>query len=183
MEHHKTDIHRDLLVECEKGNKSAQFEIYKLYYKAMYNTCLRIINNKEDAEDIMQESFLTAFQNLRNQREDSSFGAWLKKITINKALDFLKARKMKSVDFDEKSELSDNITDTIDENKIDFEINKIKEAVNLLKENYRIIFNLKAFEGYDHEEIAEILNIKPSTVRSTFTRAKMQLTEILKTKI
>jgi RNA polymerase sigma-70 factor (ECF subfamily) len=179
LENFKTEIHRELLAECENGNKKAQFEIYKLYYKAMYNTCLRMVNRCEDAEDIMQESFLAAFQNLRNRREEASFGAWLKRITINKCLDFLKLKKIQFSDFNENFDIPEEIQNENNEQNINLEIIRIKEAVTQLKDNYRIVFNLKVFEGYDHEETAKILNIKPSTARSIFTRAKIQLTEIL----
>ena len=88
------NIHQDLLDRCLEGDKKAQFEIYRLYYKSMYNSSLRIVSAPEEAEDIMQEAFLTAFRNLKNYSGEVSFGAWLKKIVINRSLDVLRKRKV-----------------------------------------------------------------------------------------
>ena len=88
------NIHQDLLDRCLEGDKKAQFEIYRLYYKSMYNSSLRIVNVTEEAEDIMKESFLTAFRNLKSYSGEVSFGSWLKKIVINRSLDVLRKRKV-----------------------------------------------------------------------------------------
>src|SRR5665648_1059071 len=94
LENKYINIHQDLLDRCIDGDKKAQFEIYRLYYKSMYNSSLRIVDVPEEAEDIMQESFLTAFRKLKTYSGDVSFGAWLKKIVINRSLDVLRKRKV-----------------------------------------------------------------------------------------
>ena len=85
--------HLDLIEACKKGNRKAQFELYRLYHAAMYNTTLRIVGDSDDAEDVMQEAFLKAFTKLGTYRKEVSFGAWLKRIVINKSLDFLRLKK------------------------------------------------------------------------------------------
>lgn len=170
----KRNIHYKLIVKCKRGNSKAQFEIYKLYYKAMYNTSLRIVQDTAEAEDVMQESFLSAFNKLGTWSEDVEFGAWLKKIVINKSLDFLKKRKMKLSELEDKYIQLPNSEIEIIENT-QGKINLIKDAVNKLPEKDRIILLMYLFEGYDHNEIGSILNIKPGTVRSQYSRAKEKL--------
>src|SRR4030043_1589075 len=85
----------EIISNCRKGDSKAQFEIYRLYYKAMYNTCLRIVSQPAEAEDIMQEAFLSAFSKIETYKGDVSFGAWLKKIVINKSIDALRQRKIR----------------------------------------------------------------------------------------
>ena len=87
------DIHHQLIANCKKGDQKAQLEIYKLYYKAMYNSALRILKNQADAEDVMQDSFLDAFTRIQLYREEGSFGGWLKRIVINNAMDFIRKQK------------------------------------------------------------------------------------------
>src|SRR5512133_717518 len=89
------NIHHDLIDKCRRGNRMAQEEIYRLYYKAMYNTCLRMLNDKVEAEDVMQDAFLTAFLKMDQYRGEMSFGSWLKRIVINKSIDVLRAKKMR----------------------------------------------------------------------------------------
>ncbi|MBP5474084.1 MAG: RNA polymerase sigma factor, partial [Bacteroidales bacterium] len=81
------NIYQDLIEGCKRGDQKSQFQIYKLYYKAMYNTCFRIIGDPADAEDIMQDSFLAAFEKINTYSETVAFGAWLKKIVVNRSLD------------------------------------------------------------------------------------------------
>jgi RNA polymerase sigma-70 factor (ECF subfamily) len=158
-----------------EDDKSAQFEIYRLYYKSMYNSSLRIIGIPEEAEDIMQESFLTAFRKLKTYSGEVSFGAWLKKIVINRSLDALRKRK---VLFEElHAELPVQSEAEPEEESITVE--EIKSAMNLLSDGYRTILSMILFEGYDHEEVSEILGIKNVTSRTQFSRARQRLREIL----
>ncbi len=174
------NIHQSLIDKCKKGSSKAQFEIYKLYYKAMYNTSLRIVNNKLEAEDIMQEAFLSAFNKLKTYKEEVSFGAWLKRIVINKSLDYLKKKKVEFIQIEEKIlNISDN-NNNYDSKNVDLEIGKIKKTIMKLPDGYRIILSLYLLEGYDHSEIAEILKINSSTSRSQLARAKKKLLQHLK---
>lgn len=169
-----------LVKQCKQNQHYAQMQIYKLYYKAMYNTCLRIVKNPTTAEDIMQEGFLSAFQNINSYKGEVSFGAWLKKIIINKSLDEIKRKKPDLV-FEEPLEntyLTEEITDN--ENGIKSrQVEMIKNAIAELPDGYRIILSLYLLEGYDHEEISDILKISSSTSRSQYTRAKQKLLKIL----
>jgi len=173
------NIHQDLINACRQGNTKAQFEIYKLYYKAMYNSCLRILNHTQEAEDVMQEAFLSAFDKIDSYKGEVSFGAWLKRIVVNRALDFLKKNKIDSLPLDEKlNQLSEeeNQNETLE---IESSVEEIKKAIKQLPNGYRIVLTLYLIEAYDHEEIGEILNISASTSRSQYNRAKKKLIQIL----
>ena len=178
--------------QCKKGEQSAQFEIYKLYYKAMYNTALRILKDTFEAEDIMQESFLTAFSKLGTFKSQSifgdnnvPFGSWLKRIVINKSLTQLKKNKrleqwndnMQSSDF----EIEDDTTYKTDYYSVKAE--RIITAIKKLKNNYSVILTLSLIEGFDNEEIATILNINNQLVRTTISRAKERLRKDLERSI
>lgn len=171
--------HKEIIERIKRGERKAQFEIYKLYYKAMYNTALRIVNSSLEAEDIMQDAFLSAFSKITTYKGEVSFGAWLKKIVVNKSLDFLKKRQIK---FDEINE-NEKFIDTDDfssEKEIKAQVQAIKQAITKLADGYRIVLSLYLLEGYDHNEIAEILGISASSSRSQFTRAKKKLKSIIK---
>lgn len=173
------NIHQKLIDKCKKGDKKSQFKLYKLYYKAMFNTCCRLINDKNTAEDVMQEAFLSAFLHINKYDNRVSFGAWLKKITINKSLDYLKKKK---IEFADLENISNKVEDQVenDDANIKYDIKKIYSAINTLDEKYRIVISLYLLEGYDHAEIAQILNLEYSTVRSQYSRAKRKLIENLK---
>jgi RNA polymerase sigma factor (sigma-70 family) len=177
------NIHQDLLDGCKTGDQKAQFQIYKLYYKAMYNTSLRIVNDMMEAEDVMQESFLSAFEKIESYSGTVSFGAWLKKIVINRSLDALSRRKAIFEDIDFHSGIRDEShEDLIRKEEVDVRVEEVKEAINRLPDGYRIILSLYLLEGYDHDEIAEILSISSSTSRSQLSRAKQKLIAELKKK-
>jgi RNA polymerase sigma-70 factor (ECF subfamily) len=170
------DVHHDLIKDCRKGNQKSQMQIYKLYYKAMFNTSFRITGNATDAEDIMQESFIDAFQKLDQYLEDGSFGGWLKRIVINNSLDFVKKQKPPIESIDHLTIVEDaDFEETT--NYETFRFNDIREAMEMLKDEYRIILSLYLFEGYDHEEISEILGISYNLSRTRYSRAKSQLQE------
>jgi len=171
----------ELLLRCKDGEQSAQFEIYKCYYRAMYNTALRILNNSFEAEDMMQESFLIAFTKLSTFKGEVTFGSWLKRIVINKCLTQLK----KNNRFEEvKMEVSRE--EKVEEDlSIDSSLKPkiILNAINNLKENYRVALNLHLIEGYDYEEISEIMNISYENSRTTISRAKSKLRTVLSTQL
>jgi len=170
------NIHQDLIDGCKTGDQKAQFQIYKLYYKAMYNTSLRIVNDSMEAEDIMQESFLSAFEKIDTYSGTVSFGAWLKKIVVNRSLDALSRKKAIFEDIDSHIGIRDDSGDEAVRNEeIDVKVEEVKEAIDRLPDGYRIILSLYLLEGYDHDEIAEILGINSSTSRSQLSRAKQKL--------
>jgi RNA polymerase sigma factor (sigma-70 family) len=176
------NIHQEYIDRCRKGDRNAQFEIYRLYFKSMYNTSLRIVKDPQEAEDIMQESFLSAFVKINTYSGKVSFGAWLKKIVINSSLDALKKKRLFTEELNEELVEQDIAEEEIDANYKDVRIEDIMEAVNELPDGYRVVLSLKLFEGYDHDEIAEILEISNSSSRSQYTRAKQKLLSILKKK-
>ncbi|WP_235016445.1 RNA polymerase sigma factor [Aquimarina sp. AU474] len=176
----KTDIrftHKMLVEKCKTGNTSSQFELYGLYVDAMYNVGLRFLGNKEEAEDIVQDSFVDAFKNLNNFKYDSSFGAWLKRIVINKSINRLKAKKiplvsMETHEFYLTDEEPLEATETVD-------VKKVQWGIAKLPDGYQQIINLYLIEGYDHVEIGEILGISTSTSKSQYHRAKKKLLTII----
>ena len=174
------DIHSQLIDECRNGSSKAQFEIYKLYYKAMYNTCLRFVKNPMEAEDVMQEAFLAAFRNIDSFRGEVSFGSWLKRIVVNRSLDVL---KKKSLDL-EPLEEGRTIIDTDDDRdyEANYKVEQVKKAIALLPASYRVLLTLHLFEGYDHEEIAQIMEMSNAAVRTGYSRARKRLQELLETK-
>jgi RNA polymerase sigma-70 factor (ECF subfamily) len=175
------NLHQDLLDGCKTGDQKAQFQIYKLYYKAMYNTSLRIVNDTMEAEDIMQESFLSAFEKIDTYSGMVSFGAWLKKIVVNRSLDYLSKKKAVFEDIESHTGIRDESGDETSRNEeIDVMVEDVKEAINRLPDGYRIILSLYLLEGYDHDEIAEIMSITSSTSRSQLSRAKQKLIGELK---
>lgn len=177
----KTIIHQDLLDRCKRGDQKAQMQIYKLYYKAMYNTCLYIVGSTEEAEDIMQESFLKAFRLLPGLELESGFGGWLKKIVVNKSLDAVRKRK---IHFEEVDELRDDRIDDSnyeeEESSISEKLIRIRQAMAELPEKYRTVLSLSLLEGYDHDEISSLLGITASTSRAQLSRGKQKLLAILK---
>lgn len=173
-----------LLKECKQGNATAQFDIYKLYYKAMFNTSLRIVQNGDDAEDVMQEAFLSAFSKIDSYRGEVPFGAWLKRIVINKSLTFIKKKnRLNEVNLevvDHKLESDNEGVDRASEiNYASIKVKQVKRAMEKLKENYRMVLNLSLIEGYDNQEIAEIMNISNENCRTTISRAKSRLRALL----
>lgn len=176
------NIHQEYIDRCRTGDRKAQFEIYRLYYKSMYNTSLRIVRDPQEAEDIMQESFLSAFRKIKMYSGEVSFGAWLKKIVINNSLDALKKRKFLIEDLDENVAEQVSEEDQPDEDLTAVRVDQIRQAIDRLPDGYRIVLSLHLLEGYDHKEIAEILNISSSTSRSQYTRARQKLLKFLKNK-
>ena len=174
------DIHREIIELSKIGNQKAQYQLYRLYSKAMFNICLRMLNNREEAEDILQDSFCDAFMKLGSFRYDSSFGAWLKRIVINKCINWIQKKKIKLIFPDEMEEPVTKIEPEVDYEEISLDVMRIHRAIGQLPDGYRIIFSLYALEGYDHSEISEITGISESTSKSQYLRAKERIKEILK---
>lgn len=178
MESLYKNIHQDIIDQCIKGDEKAQFRLYKLYYKGMYSVSLRILNDETEAEDVMQEAFLKAFKKIKTYKGEVSFGAWLKRIVVNRSLDYLKKKKVK---FEEVNERIIQMPDSpVQDDPVD--INVIKNAIRQLPDGYRIVLSLYLIEGYDHDEISQILGISNSSSRTQLLRAKNKLREMLKGK-
>lgn len=173
-------LHDELVEKCKQGDRKSYAEIYQKYAKAMFNTSLRIVNNTGDAEDILQDSFVDAFASLEAFEYRSTFGAWLKRIVINKSINHLRKKKMDLIDIDKTAVGELPQDETLDEKDIQFKVEEIKKAVKLLPNGYRTVLTLYLFEGYDHEEIAEILRVSHATVRTQYMRAKQKLVGLIK---
>ncbi len=172
------NTHRDIVEQCQRGDRQAQFELYRLYSKAMYNVCLRMLKDEMDAEDILQNSFVDVFTKLDSFRFQSSVGAWIKRIVINNCINYLKRNKMRF------EELEDRMFKTPEpatnhEPSVALTVDTIKNAMHHLPDGYRVVFSLYMFEGYDHREISNILDISEATSKSQYSRAKRKLKEIL----
>lgn len=145
----------------------------------MYNTSLRIVDDTAEAEDIMQESFLDAFQRLNSYTGEGSFGSWLKRIVINRSLDYLrKVRETVSIDGMEY-EIPD-ITEENREDEIMFRVTEVNRAISQLPDEYRVVLTLFLLEGYDHDEIAQVLKISNQLSRTRYSRARQKLLGLLK---
>ena len=144
----------------------------------MYSVSLRIIDDDMEAEDVMQEAFLSAFKKIGTYKGEVSFGAWLKKIVVNRSLDYLKKRK---VQFEEINERTTQIKDYQMETK-EVDVPTIKKAIQALPDGYRVVLSLYLLEGYDHDEISQILGISNSSSRTQLLRAKNKLKTILRDK-
>lgn len=144
----------------------------------MYNVGYRIVNNSEEAEDVLQDAFISAFNNLERYRGDSTFGAWLKRIVINKAINYLNKKKPERMPDDERWDVREE--EVVDELEgFPFTVEKVRAAIEALPDGYRSVLSLYLVEGYDHGEIAEILGITESTSKSQYNRAKKKLKELL----
>ncbi|OAD45160.1 RNA polymerase sigma factor [Polaribacter atrinae] len=166
-----------LIKRCKKLDKNAQLDLYKAYYQAMYNTAYRILKDSFEAEDIMQEAFLTIFTKMDSYKGEVTFGAWLKRIVINKSLTQLKKNNRYQ---EVKMEVIPD--DEVAEELIDYANLKAKSVLSCLqnlKENYRLVLTLHLIEGYDYEEIAQILDYTNENVRTTVSRAKKKLKQVL----
>lgn len=176
------DKHYQLVAECKQGSKKACFELYRLYSKAMLNIAFRVVGNIDEAEDVLQEAFLDAFNRIKDFRQETTFGLWLKQIVVHRSINLLRKRKMEWAELEE-GEL-ENIADEEpdDQEELLYKAERVKAAMKELPEGYRIVISLYLLEGYDHEEIGQILNISENTSRTQFLRAKRKLSEILKQK-
>jgi RNA polymerase sigma-70 factor (ECF subfamily) len=169
-----------LIERCKKNDRKAQMQLYRKYCDAMHCVAMRFVKDADDAEDVLQEAFIKAFTKLDQYKAEVTFGAWLKRIVVNKSIDFLKARKETLVSLDEGymhiAEDDDNwmVEDSIG-------IDQVKETIAQLPEKYKYVVMLFLVEGYDHSEISQILNITQTTSRTQLLRGKRQLQELLKT--
>lgn len=170
----------ELIIACKANNQKAQLKLYKQYCDGMYCVAMRFLKNEDDAEDVVQESFIKAFHKIHQFKGEVTFGAWLKRIVINKSLDFLKSKKDSVIRLEESNM---HISDdegwmVVDEISVD----EVKQRMQTLPEKYKYVVQLYLVEGYDHSEISQILNIPENTCRTRLMRGKRILKEALKKK-
>lgn len=170
----------DVVERCKANDRSAQLKLYKQYCDGMFCVAMRFLKNADDAEDVLQESFIKAFQKIHQYEGEVSFGAWLKRIVVNKSIDFLKSRKEKMVVLDEGYM---HITEDEDWSVHDgITIEEVKEAIEKLPEKYKYVVMMFLVEGYDHREISQVLDLTETTCRTRLLRGKGMLKEALKQK-
>ncbi|WP_025740035.1 RNA polymerase sigma factor [Aquimarina pacifica] len=170
--------HKKLVENSKAGDRNSQYQLYELYVNAMFNVSIRMVGSKEDAEDVIQESFIEAFRKLNSFRYESTFGSWLKRIVINKSINHLKLKKIPITPLDHYEY---QISEVTNQEAPVLDINKIKKGIKLLPDGYSQIITLYLIEGYDHIEISEILGITISTSKSQYHRAKKKLIAIVNT--
>lgn len=175
-------LHQHIIDQCKQNNAKAQMQLYGLYCKAMFSVALRMVNDTFVEEEVMQKAFIKAFKKIDTYKNEVAFGAWLKKIVINQSMDEL---KKKNTDIIPISKEIMTISEEEENWQIEHEITieDVKGAIQQLKEKYRIILTLYLIEGYDHQEIAEILNITENTSRTQLLRGKNALKEALKCRL
>jgi len=170
--------HTELIEQCKKNNRKAQMRLYNQYCDAMYHVAFRFVKNSQDAEDMMQEAFIKAFKKIDSFKGEVTFGAWLKKIVVHQSIDTLKSAKLQFTDVD------DNYLNVIEDenweisNKISAD--EVKFAISQLSQKYELVLSLFLVEGYDHQEISQILNITEVNSRTLLARGKKKLKESLK---
>ena len=174
-----SDIHQGLIERGVDGDRKALSELYKLYSRAMFNTSVRILNSREDAEEALQDAFTEAFMKLNSFRYESTFGSWLKRIVINRSINLALKRKMNFTTEDVLKNMPESNDEEPNYEEIHYEAGRIIKAMDSLPNGFRIVFSLYMIEGYDHEEIAGILNISESTSKSQLHRAKSKIKEII----
>jgi len=171
-----TEPNAALIEECRKGKNEAFKQVYDLYSEAMFTICCRMLNDKEEAKDVLQESFISAFKNIHQYGGKSSFGTWLKRIVINACIATIKKRNQNIIPLAER----DLPEEVLEENaEMNYTIENVKAAVNELADGYRIILSLYLFEDYSHKMIAEKLNINEGTSKSQYSRARKKLMELI----
>jgi RNA polymerase sigma factor (sigma-70 family) len=172
-----TERQRQLIERCKQGDQQAQATLYRNYLKAMQRIAFRITGDWMEAEDVIQEAFMRAFNHLHSFKAEATFGAWLKRIVINTAINHLKRRKGEWVPLDpDKFDLAEEEPRPY---VSPWNMEQIQGAIAQLPEGYQQVFRLYQMEGYDHKEIGRILNISEATSKSQFSRAKRKLREML----
>lgn len=170
----------NVVEKCKANDRAAQLQLYRKYCDGMFVVANRFVKNANDAEDVLQESFIKAFQKIHQYKGEVTFGAWLKRIVVNKSIDFLKSKKDKvSIDEQDMQVVAEddnwNVSAVIS-------IDEVRLAIDQLQEKYKYVVLMFLVEGYDHQEIAEVLNISSSACRTRLSRGKNQLKELLKEK-
>lgn len=171
-------LHNKIIEGCKQNKAKSQMQLYDKYCNAMYIIAQRYVKDNFIAEDVMQDAFIKVFKNIQNFKGEVTIGAWIKKIVINQCIDYLKKKKIELVSLENsKIEIVEENNWTVNE-EVTFEI--VNNAINNLPDKYKVVLNLYLLEGYDHQEIAQILNITEVASRSQLMRGKNKLKSQLK---
>jgi RNA polymerase sigma-70 factor (ECF subfamily) len=176
------DQHYGLVLECRNGSRKAYNDLYKLYSRAMFNIAMRILNDADEAADVLQEAFVDAFARISDFRQETTFGMWMKQIVINRSISQLRKRKMELISIDDTDVESIPDLEGPDTEELELQVRHVRAAIQELPDGYRVVLTLYLLEGYDHEEISHILRISENTSRTQFMRARRKLVEMLRNK-
>lgn len=168
----------ELIARCKQGDPSAYTALYNEHAGAVYNTIIRLVRHTAEAEDILQESFVAAFQGIARFTPTAGFRAWIKRIAINKSIDWIRKQKISFVEL-ESHFVAVTEDPGIDEVAFQFTMDAVAEAIEMLPDNYRTIFNLYVVENIPQVEIAQMLGLENTVVRTQYHRAKQKLLIIL----
>ena len=175
------DTHRDIVLGCQRKDRNAQRALYGHYAKPMYNLCLRMLRHAHDAEDVLQVAFVHIFAKIDTFNFEASISAWIKRVVVNRCIDHLKKRRLLTTDLDPDrhggAAAPEEPGGYVDEGT--YTVERVKRAMLRLSEGYRVVLTLYLFEGYDHEEIGQILNISSGTSKSQYSRARKRLAQLL----
>jgi RNA polymerase sigma-70 factor (ECF subfamily) len=163
-----------LITDCRNGDAKAFRALYGQFSKAMYNISIRIVNNSEEAEDVLQEAFLKAFQDMERFENENAFGGWLKRVVINCSIDLVRKRKITFVSIEDEDPVEE------EDEELSYTVETLRKCIQKLPDNYRIVLTLFLFEEQSHKEIASLLNITEVTSKTHYHRAKKKLLQLLK---
>jgi len=171
----------NIIEDCKRNNRKAQLKLYNQYCDGMYIVAKRFVKDSFEAEDVVQEAFIKAFSKLHQYKAEVTFGSWLKRIVINKCIDSLKSKRQFMLELDE---VHLKVVDSSyeDEWLVDdaITLEDVKKAISNLPEKYKYVVMLFLIEGYDHQEISQILNISEVASRTQLSRGKVKLRDLLK---
>ena len=170
----KTIFLKSKLVEdCKLNKAKAQMQLYDAYCNAMFNVAQRYVKDSVTAEDMMQDAFIKVFKNINSFKGEVTIGAWIKRIVINQCIDYLKKKRIELVSIEEK-QLDVAVNDDWSVDEV-VNVNMVTTAINSLPEKYKVVLSLYLLEGYDHQEIAQVLSISEVASRSQLMRGKNKL--------
>ncbi len=171
-----SDPNLAIIERCQKGERKAFQELYNLYAKAMLNTSFRILNNMDEAEEVLQDSFLKAFQKIDTYDPKFAFGSWLKRMVTNASLDVIRKRKNVFVTLDDAQFVQEEEND----DEIIYDVETVKKCIAELPDGFRTIISMYLFDEHTHKEIGEILGISEGTIKSHYYKAKKILIDSIK---
>jgi RNA polymerase sigma factor (sigma-70 family) len=170
--------HDEVVERCKRGDTSAFTQLYHQYSKEVYNTIFRLVPHTGEAEDLLQEVFVSAFQAIHKFENTGGFRAWIKRIAINQSISWIRKQKLRMVELDD-SKGSFAEEDSIDEEQFSFKVEEVKKAIEELPDTYRTIVQLYLFENIPQEEIATMLGISYNNVRIQYHRSKQKILKSL----
>lgn len=175
---------QELIEMCLKGKDLGYTTLYNKYARGIYNSISRIISHTGEAEDILQETFCLVFGDMKKLQQVLNFEAWVKRIAINRSISHLRSKKITFSDLGDTEIADEEAEATTEAHEIfDCTVAEVKKSIETLSPGYRTILNLYLFEQLSQEEIAKLLGISHSTVRSQYHRAKKSILLSLKDKV